>query len=104
LGTPYGADCFLISLSEENVTTATHEQAPIEIGVYPNPTTGHFQINADHEIKQVNVQSLDGKSIGTWNFTPSHQQEMDLRDLPSGLYYLSIQSGDQWSTEKIIIQ
>jgi len=104
LGTPYGADCFLISLSEENVVTAIQEQAPIEIGVYPNPTSGQVHINAEHEIKQVSVQSSDGKLIGNWNFTPSEQQELDLHDLPSGLYYMRIQSGDQWSTEKIVIQ
>ena len=104
LGTPYGADCFLISLSEENVITATQDQALLEIGVYPNPTSGQLHINAEHDIKQVNVQSLDGKLIGHWNFTPSEQQEMNLQYLPSGMYYLSIQSGDQWSTEKIVIQ
>jgi hypothetical protein len=104
LGTPYGADCFLICLSEENVVTATHDQVPLEIGVYPNPTSGQVHINAEHEIKQVSVQSFDGKLIGTWNFTPSEHQEIDLHDLPSGMYYMSIQSGDQWSTEKIVIQ
>jgi len=104
LDTDHGADCFLFSLSEENVATATQEQAQIEIAIYPNPTSGQVHINAEHEIKQVSVQSFDGKLIGNWNFTPSEHQEMDLHDLPSGLYYLSIQSGDQWTTEKIVIQ
>jgi len=105
LGTQHGADCFLISLSEENVATATQEnQAPIEIGVYPNPTSGQVHITAEHNIKQVSVQSFDGKLISTTNFSPSEHQELDLHDLPSGMYYISIQSGDQWSTEKIVIQ
>src|SRR6187401_2665979 len=104
LDTDQGSDIFLMSFSEENVVTATQDQASIEIGVYPNPTSGPLHINAEMEINQVSVQSSDGKLIGNWNFTPSPHQEMDLHDLPSGLYYMSIQSGDQWNTEKIVIQ
>jgi hypothetical protein len=104
LDTDQGADIFLMSFLEENVTTATHDQSSTEIGVYPNPTSGQVHINAENEIKQVSVQSLDGKLINTWTFTPSQHQEMNLHDLPPGLYYMSIQTGEQWSTEKIVIQ
>ena len=104
LDTDQGADIFMMSFLEENVTTATQDQSSIEIGIYPNPTSGQVHINTEKEFNQVSVQSSDGKLIGHWNFTPSQHQEMDLHDLPPGLYYMSIQSGDQWNTEKIVIQ
>ena len=105
LHTDHGADCFLFSLTEENVVTANHEIpgpiTPSDISVFPNPTSANITVKSESAIKSVSIQSADGRLIRT--IQPAlNETEIKMSDLPTGIYYLSVRTNDKVETEKVI--
>ena len=55
--------------------------------IYPNPTTGIVKIqNSDYSIKEILVHDTTGRQF----FIKNKNDEMDLSDLPDGLYLIKI--------------
>lgn len=82
----------LVSSLEE---TNTEEILPIQI--YPNPTKN--QITIDFGVKQkeakIHLLGLDGRSIKVLNIQASSTTQLELGDLPQGLYLLEVQVKNQ---------
>lgn len=70
-----------------------------QLDVYPNPATDILTIKTDQHIENFSVFSVSGQLMlsGT---TPS--KEIFIRDLPSGMYLLNVQSGDSVQKVKFI--
>ncbi|MDW7695248.1 FG-GAP-like repeat-containing protein [Flammeovirgaceae bacterium SG7u.132] len=93
-------------VSEEHimVITALEDEAiSLEMSVYPNPTKGKFFIDLGKLYKSVQVKAVDmtGKSWALKNFQHKSQIEMDLADMPSGLYLITIQTERGTSVKRI---
>lgn len=73
---------------EVTTTLSAISQNTVSAMVYPNPTTSiiHVQLVND-TIKQVQLYDFTGKMIQNTSHT-----EMDLRDVPTGVYLLKIES------------
>jgi len=101
----HGADCFLFSLTEDNVVTANHElntgSVTDHVQVFPNPTSDNITVRSESEIKSVLVQSADGKNIRALQLY-TNEVEIKMSDLPTGMYYLTIKMDDKVMTEKVI--
>ncbi len=91
------------------VRDAQSESMVGELQVFPNPNNGQFvwQFAGDdsplvwmlfdpqgRKLQQANVQPADGQ----------YTHHMNLRQLPKGLYLLSVQQGDHHYFEKIIVE
>jgi hypothetical protein len=71
-----------------------------EFTVYPNPTFGILNIDLDEEIEKIDVYSLLGRKVGT-----STNTQMDISNLASGVYLLTIETKDgKVGTKRIIKQ
>ncbi|WP_185117554.1 T9SS type A sorting domain-containing protein [Chryseobacterium sp. PMSZPI] len=69
-----------------------------ELIMYPNPAIEFVKVNTTHDIKSITISDTTGKKIETiWNGT-----NIDVRHLPSGIYWISVEIGDRKYTEKII--
>ena len=87
--------------------TSTHqsfeENAPIQI--WPNPTTGILQLQlndyTDFAAFRYSLSSQLGKTLKNGPLAP----EIDLTDLPSGLYFLSVLNSNGYLiwTEKVTV-
>jgi len=84
----------------KNDPVGIQELADISIEVYPNPTNGNIKINADKEIDEVSVFSLDGKLIQQMNY--SNGDQIDLSNLSSGIYLLQVAISGSSKTIRII--
>ena len=85
----------LLSVSEGNVNTTT---------LYPNPASEVMYLySATKNIKKVKVYNVSGQLITTYlNVEPN--QAMDISKLAPGLYLFSINSEEESSYKKVIIQ
>jgi hypothetical protein len=82
------------------------------VSIYPNPTTGKFQIsstktqtNPKNQITNGTIEIVDylGNSIEKWNMEyGTWNMELDISDLPSGIYFVRINVDNEMITSKII--
>jgi hypothetical protein len=77
------------------------------VSVFPNPSNGTIKLNFHKELLNVNLEVSDfsGKIL----YAEKHQQtelgmkNLDLSDIPSGMYLLTIYSDDSYYAYKLVI-
>lgn len=89
------------SANDNVVTGIAANFAPSDISIYPNPVQSEMQIIADIEKPAVyRIVSITGKEISAGTFTQS--TVVDLQNIPMGVYFVTITSGNKIYTEKIV--
>ncbi len=78
------------------------------LGVYPNPSDGHVNINiAFTERKSGTIEVMDvlGKKVYDHSFTnlTAESVEADLSHLQNGTYFVTLRSGTDLVTKKLVI-
>lgn len=81
-----------------NIISIKTTQKANEIRIYPNPTTGKIEITAVEE-GQITILNSFGAIVKETAMTTS---TLDISALPSGIYFISINAGNQIITERII--
>lgn len=82
--------------------TSTLDEIASQLQVYPNPSTGLFQISGPRCVYQIfdskgrQVLANGNKPPGTW--------DIDLRHVPTGIYWLRIQLTEGTILRKLVIQ
>lgn len=77
--------------------------------IYPNPNNGNFNVQFDsqsgNEIN-VGVHDIRGRQIFNQSFenTGLFNQNLELNNVQSGVYMVTVQDGDKKETRKIVIQ
>lgn len=69
-----------------------------ELTVYPNPATDLLGIKSNIKVDQVTVYDISGKKINVSLF----DNKVDVRNLPSGAYIISIETKEGKTTKKFI--
>ncbi len=93
----------------EFISTRTFDEDGANPRVYPNPSEGIVTIDFalwEGEMT-IDVTALDGRVVKHWDehILPNSRADLDLRDLPSGMYVLTVRGGNgKTHTEKIIIR
>ena len=73
-----------------------------QIEIFPNPTNGILQINADlGGRKELTVMSISGQTVLKDSFL-NKNKTLDLSSLPAGIYFVKITSKDGNVTQRII--
>lgn len=98
-----GSYIYIDDLQFDGTFTGIEEQTPLNWRVYPNPTQGILNINmADNSIFTANIYNALGIQIYSAKATSTMQ--IELSPLPTGMYFLKIQSENKFTTKKIIKQ
>ena len=76
-------------------------------GIYPNPSTGIIDISFDNETAgavQINIVDAFGKTllVANENIKSHDVRSLDLRELPSGIYFVRISFGDETQSVRLI--
>ena len=101
---------FDINTSNVTVTSVYEIKAVEEFKVFPNPATD--RINVQVELKenadlQMRLTNLTGQVVQEQNvqfITGENTMNVDIQELPRGVYFLSFQSGTQMMTYRVIKQ
>ncbi|TXE13214.1 T9SS type A sorting domain-containing protein [Seonamhaeicola algicola] len=76
------------------------------ITLYPNPSTGKFQIhNASHVgLTKAVIYDLSGRKISTHKLNNNHIIEINMLNTSSGVYFVNIHSDFATITKKLIVE
>lgn len=94
-----------IKISVETILGIGEEMPAFAFEVYPNPTEEKLFVSIPSELnKLVLVKMTDvlGKLINNYDFSINKNQFIDLKTLPDGVYFLSIETQGKRVVKKII--
>lgn len=74
------------------------KNAQVLLAIYPNPTSDILTIKSESKINKVSVADAAGKNIDV----RLNGDSVDVRHLPTGTYFLSVETKDGLTTEKFI--
>lgn len=84
-----------VGLNDQNVKAQS---------VYPNPTNGSFRIDASTGVAyEVQLLNQNGKMLQSWSAV-NQLQNLDVKDYPSGVYFVKIISDNTTSTVKLLLR
>lgn len=81
-----------------------------ELKLFPNPNNGHFNISFDSNEEndfQITVSDVNGRNVyekNLTNFKGRFNEDFDLSQNDSGMYFFNIVSGEHRETKKIILK
>lgn len=61
---------------------------PVEVRLFPNPTTHYFEITTTENVRKVEIFNLLGSKIVDFDFMESNHY--DISDLPNGMYLIQL--------------
>lgn len=95
---------FFNSIMFQNDYTSLVEKEKLEVTIYPNPTQTFVTISLNNEVKNFNIRvvGINGKVVSE-NFVNSYTYQIDFSPLPSGIYFLQIETETKNITKKIVV-
>jgi hypothetical protein len=87
-----------IVLGEESTLASIQNN---DIQIFPNPTSDKLQVllkNSNVELKRIWLYNLDGKLITT----QANTQQLDMIDLPAGIYILKVETNKRVFFQKVV--
>jgi hypothetical protein len=70
---------------------------------FPNPTQDYLNINSNDKIESISIYNLSGQAlINIENKEITNDHKIDIRNLKSGIYYISIKTNKSQFNEKFI--
>ncbi len=76
----------------------------LTFNIYPNPSTGIFNLSFSNEIKNVKMEVSDVLGRKIISMKLNNEKSIDLSELKNGTYYVSFIANDKIFRDKIIIQ
>jgi Secretion system C-terminal sorting domain len=96
----YYIDNFELGKAEDVVSGSKDIVITNNVLVYPNPTSGLFQIQSQEAFESLEVYDLTGKMVQKFKGNPSNQYNVS--ELPNGIYQLAARSKDAISVSRIV--
>ncbi|HET6227913.1 MAG TPA: zinc-dependent metalloprotease [Bacteroidia bacterium] len=86
-------------------TTIKEQAAANSVAIYPNPSSGIFTVESlSNELLQIQVYDFIGQLVyKTENGNATNKKEIDLSELPNGMYSIQILNGSIFSSSLISI-
>lgn len=77
-----------------------------DVQIFPNPTQGqlHIQLPANKPIDHIIVRNMQGQQLyqAQFAFDNSLEHRLDLSNLPDGMYFVQIQSGNETGVARVV--
>jgi hypothetical protein len=83
-------------------STAIGENELSTLSIYPNPSTGVFNIDGISDAVNVVVTNVQGQVVYTG--TVAERSQLDLSSQPKGVYFIEIRAEQSVRTEKVVIK
>ena len=95
-------DTTTTTLPPADTTTILYSHTGVDFSLYPNPTKGKLTVEGVTGYLQIYIHDLVGREVMTYSLTPS-KKTLDVSNLPSGMYVVTVQGEDKTWTEVLII-
>ncbi|QTY27520.1 T9SS type A sorting domain-containing protein [Flavobacterium sp. CS20] len=100
-------DSFGVELCYEE-TLSVDDNVISDFKIFPNPNQGQVNISLNQSLSQdlnLEVFDLNGRSLKTFEVNPSvNQFRIDLSDLSSGIYFVSLKTQNSKAVKKLILK
>jgi subtilisin-like proprotein convertase family protein/subtilisin family serine protease len=100
-------DSFGVELCYEE-TLSVDDNVISDFKIFPNPSQGQVNISLNQSLNQdlnLEVFDLNGRSLKTFEVNPSvNQFRIDLSDLSSGIYFVSLKTQNSKAVKKLILK
>jgi len=100
-GTNY--DFALVRYNNTITTTVTPQESNSDIKISPNPSSGLFTLQSTEEITVLEIYNVLGEKVYKSEMQ-NLKYEINLSAQAKGIYFVRVQSGENVSTQKIIIE
>lgn len=97
-------DCNTDMYSMNIGSTVGIETSTNEFSIYPNPNNGQFIINAKMIGSIVNIYSIDGAVILSNYVLNNTSNNIELLDIESGVYFVTISNDENQKSMRIVIE
>ncbi len=97
---------YRLQLSYVGLENTVEQIDQASISVYPNPSRGHFFLNANGFSGKGNLQVFDvlGKIVHEQNFNTIGQLEVAMNESTPGIYFIKVAAGNERFLQRIIIE
>ncbi len=82
------------------LTSSISTQTDINVSIYPNPSNGDITVSSDEQIDNIRITDKLGRIVFEANY---HTKNINLKELNSGIYLITITSGGISKTNKLVI-
>ena len=97
-------EMLFVEVTDEEQFIGLEPKENVVTVLYPNPTSGYFQLGFEilHEQVEVSIFAESGKLIVKKNYQSVKHIDADISDQPTGVYFVQIKIGEEVSTEVIM--
>ncbi|MGB1267442.1 MAG: T9SS type A sorting domain-containing protein, partial [Schleiferiaceae bacterium] len=89
----YRIDWLDANMIGNDCNLSLEEQAPLNVHIFPNPTSGNLNVSCSEGIDQINIYTLNGTLLSSNEFVSGTSQvNLDLNLLSNGLFVCEIWS------------
>ena len=96
-----------INFTDLTLATASNERANKRFYVYPNPVSAILHIGNNYPnqtMSQIIIYSLEGRLLMTKNLFAGNTPQIEVNQLPAGIYFCKILAGNQTQTIQFLKQ
>lgn len=101
---------FSLEICTEGVLSTIDQELNVsDVVIYPNPNSGNFTVlmnsNLNSQAIKIGVFDIRGRQIfdNTYEATPNFRKSISLDNVQSGMYLVTIESGTNKTTKRIVI-
>lgn len=94
---------FFVNIAPPCAVLSTTAKKPLELDVFPNPTSGLVNISIEQGQGKIAVQDMSGRVV-IQQVVNSNLTTLDLGYLPSGIYLISLKTENQLYRNRIVVQ
>ena len=93
-------------LVEYNFSTGIEDRVDVHLEIFPNPATDRVTIKSDEMFNSLRIYSLNGRQLDVASSQTSqpHQQTIDIRKYPKGVYLIEVGFEDGSTVRERIIK
>ncbi|MCZ8197734.1 MAG: T9SS type A sorting domain-containing protein [Flavobacterium sp.] len=86
--------------SQNTLSSQNFQSKNLKATIYPNPTSDNFSIEMENEVKSVEIYSLQGQKVMTYN-----SKNINISSLSKGIYMVRIEDeNNAIATKKLILE
>jgi hypothetical protein len=101
-------DTLCVQLNATSTSIATRQGNGVEVAVFPNPNSGNFNVVIEtqqpNDYTVLTLLDISGKIAYQQNITGNKQHEVNVKQLPKGVYILQIKTEQTITTQRVVIQ